>query len=87
MEQRALHFDVQLSEPYEHEIAWGEQKGQMTTSSRNVQLDIITSSARRAIDLALIRHPKGVIHVVQKRGMGTLIFDPDLNIGEVAQQA
>lgn len=75
---RPIHFDVQLSEPYEAEATWGENKGKMYTSMRNVQLDIITFSAQRAIELALIRHPKGVVHVVQKRGTSTLIFDPDL---------
>jgi hypothetical protein len=66
------HFDIQLSEPYTYVTA-----GPTTHQSmRNVSLDIITTTAQRAIELALERHPGGVIHVVQKRGVTNLLFDP-----------
>lgn len=69
-----IHFDVQLSAPYEH-LDW--QKNQVT-SMRNITLDIITTSAQRAIELALARHPEGQVHVVQRRGSTSLLLDPDI---------
>lgn len=71
-----IHFDVQLSEPYESVITWGDRKGETTTGLRNVQLDVITSSAARAIELVLARHPQGIVHVVQRRGKSRLVLDP-----------
>jgi hypothetical protein len=72
----ALHFDVQLSEPYEYQGTNGP-----TLSRRNLQYDIITTTAQRAIELVLQQHPQGIVHVVQRRGTGRLIFDPELNLG------
>ena len=66
---KVLHFEVHLSEPYEYEGRTGH---------RNVHLDVITTTAGRAIELALLWHPGGTVHVVQKRGLGELVFDPDL---------
>lgn len=75
---KIVHFEVHLSEPYETEIAYGEHKGDKHIAQRNVHLDVITTTAGRAIDLALTWHPGGTVHVVQKRGLGHLVFDPEL---------
>lgn len=78
------HFEVQLSEPYKYasNTMGPSVNGQptsvpyMRTSRRNVTLDVITTSAYRAIELAMERHPEGEIHVCQRRGVTHLIFDP-----------
>lgn len=71
---KIVHFEVHLSEPYEYEA----QGGKMLTGQRNVHLDVITTTAGRAVELALTWHPGGTVHVVQKRGLGHLVFDPEL---------
>ena len=72
-----IHFDVQLSEPYDQQ-SYGKPAGVTHRSMRNISLDIITTSAGRAIELALGKHPDGIIHVVQRRGSTNLLFDPDI---------
>lgn len=61
------HFDVQLSV-----LPNGK------TWRQNIQLDILTYSATRAIELALERYPNGEVHVVQKRGSSGLIIDSNI---------
>jgi hypothetical protein len=78
MSDQPIHFDVQLSEPYEYEVNNGQGGKRMIPSRRNQQLDIITTSAARAIELALERHPEGQVHVVQRRGSSNLIIDPNV---------
>ena len=86
MSDKPIHFDVQLSELYTYESTQTGPvvRGKPTTlpktvqSSRNQQLDIITTSAARAIELALERHPSGTVHVVQRRGSANLIIDPQM---------
>lgn len=78
------HFEIQLSEEYDYiEKTMGPSVKGLPTSipvnrigRRNVTLDVITNSAYRAIELALERHPRGSIHVCQRRGVTHLIFDP-----------
>lgn len=74
-----VHFEVHLSEVGMVQ-KYGKPEGEMHETNRNYTLDVITTSALRAIDLALQRHPKGIVHVVQKRGSTNLIFDPDLRV-------
>ncbi len=69
-----IHFDVQLSEPYDY-VTSGPT---VHRSMRNISLDVITTSAARAIELVLTKHPEGQIHVVQRRGSTNLLFDPDI---------
>lgn len=76
MNANVMHFDVQLSEPYEH-AAYG-QPDLMVTSHRNVTLDVLTTSAQRAIELALERHPAGIVHVIQRRGTTNMLMDVDI---------
>lgn len=77
-----IHFDLQLSEPYIYMAkSWnpaGDTEEHEVTSSRNITLDIITTSAQKAIELALGKHPNGTVHVVQRRGSTNLLFDPDI---------
>lgn len=75
-DERPIHFEVQLSEPYEY-LAYGEQPGGKTQKgNHNVTINVITTSAQRAIELALQRHPEGTVHVVQRRGFTNLLVDP-----------
>lgn len=67
-----VHFDVQLS----HLVEGLDYNGKAHTTRRNEQLDVITDTAQRAIELALERFPGGDVHVVQRRGTAKLVLDP-----------
>lgn len=80
MDGNFVHFEVQLSVPYEYETNRSDSNGKLVSMKqegmRNLTLDLLTSTATRAIELALQHHPGGEIHVVQRRGTRNLIVDP-----------
>lgn len=63
------HFIVEFSEPYEH------SNGQKY--NRNVQLDVFTMNASRAMELVQEKHPEANFHVIRRVGTNAgFIVDP-----------
>lgn len=46
--------------------------------ARNFRCGVFTTTAQRAIEVLLDRHPAAVVHSVQRASAGTVIYDPRL---------
>jgi hypothetical protein len=66
--ERPIHWEVRITDPPAEEGKW----------AKNINLDVITYTAQRAIELTVQQYPNAVIHVVYQRSHTNLLFDPEI---------